>query len=109
MDKKARKRVMDSLSTVRLVARLSERCWSKADEIFHLYEEGKIKGQRKAKNLLGLPDCKKSNWQFLHGLSEDQQFSLLSKVSEKSLTFAEADMNAKDIKVEEKVCAHHCI
>ena len=100
---------MDSLSTVRLVARLSKRCWSKADEIFHLYEEGKIKGQRKAKNLLGLPDCKKSNWQFLHGLSEDQQFSLLSKVSEKSLTFAEADANAKEMKVEEKVCAHHCI
>lgn len=109
MDKKARKRVMDSLSTVRLVARLSQRCWSKADEIFHLYENGKIKGQRKAKNVIGLPDCKKSNWQFLHGLSEDQQFDLLNKISNKSLTFAEADANAKDIKTEEKVSTHNCV
>ena len=109
MDKKAKKRVMDSLSTVRLVARLSERCWSKAEEIFRLYEEGAIKGQRKTKNQLGLPDCKKSNWQFLHGLSEDQQFSLLSKIADKSLTFAEVEANAKEMKAEEKVCTHHCI
>ena len=53
---------MDSLSTVRLVARLSERCWKEAEKIFHLYRDGKIKGQKKAKDELGLPDCKKSNW-----------------------------------------------
>ena len=94
---------MDSLSTVRLVARLSQRCWDKADLIFNMYEDGKIKGQRKVKASLGLPDCKKSNWQFLHGLSEEQQFNLLSKIVNKSLTFAEADAEAKAMKIEEKV------
>ena len=76
---------------------------------FICIKEEKVKGQRKAKNLLRFLDCKKSNWQFLHGLSEDQQFSLLSKISEKSLTFIEADTNAKDMKADEKVCTHHVL
>ena len=45
--------MMDALSTVRLVARLSVRCWK---EIFRLYEDCKVKGQKKSKEELGLPD-----------------------------------------------------
>ena len=75
LEKKERKKLMDSMATVRHVARLSVQCWSKADEIFKLYEESKIKGQKKVKGSLGLPDCKKSNWQFLHGLSKNNSMS----------------------------------
>ena len=42
---------------------------------------------------------------YTHGLSEEQQFGLLGKILDKSLTFAEADALAKDMKAEEKVCA----
>ena len=41
--------MMDALCTVRLVARLSSRCWTEVEKIFHLYEGGNIKGQRKVK------------------------------------------------------------
>lgn len=108
---------MDSLSTVRLVARLSTQCWEKADEIFKLYEGGKIRGQRKVKssNLRGMPDCKKSNWQFLHGLAEEQKFKLLSEIADGALSFGEADAEAKAWKRDEKVhtylneCIEHAI
>ena len=64
----------------RLVATLSSRSWAEAEKIFHLYEGGNIKGQRKVKEQMGMPDCKKSNWQFLHGLTEAQQLELLSTI-----------------------------
>ena len=93
---------------MRRVARLSTQCWNKADAIFNLYEDGKIRGQRKAKSssLLGMPDCKKSNWQFLHGLVEEQKFKLLSKIADGALSFGEADAEAKAWKREEKVHTH---
>ena len=105
LNKKARKSMMDSLSTVRLVARLSSQCWNQADKIFNLYEERKIKGQRKVKSSspLGMLDCKKSNWQFLHGLLEEQKVKLLSKIADGAFSFAEADAEAKAWKREEKV------
>ena len=78
----------------------------KADKIFDMYEQGKVKGQRKVKGELGLPDCKKSNWQFLHGLTEEMQYVLLCEIEEKSLSFAEASVKASAIKKEEKVFAH---
>ena len=68
MDKKERK-AMDAQSTTLL---FSPHVWDKVEEIFSLFEKGKVKGQRKQKNQLGLPDCKKCNWQFLHNLSENQ-------------------------------------
>lgn len=78
MDKKDRKKAMDAQATTRLVARMSGRCWKVVEEIFSLYEESRVKGQKKEKaGQLGLPDCKKSYWQFLHNLDEKQQFSLL--------------------------------
>ena len=52
--------MMDALSTVRLVARLSVRCLKKAENIFRLYEDCKVKRQKKPKEELGLPDCKKA-------------------------------------------------
>jgi hypothetical protein len=86
------------------VARLSQRCWKEAEKIFQLYSHGKIKGQKKAKDVeLGLPDCKKSNWQFLHGLEEEQQFSLLQELSSSTIAFAEASAKAEALKTEEKV------
>ena len=64
---------MDAQGTTKLVARMSGRCWKVVEEIFNLYEEGKVKGQKKEKaGQLGLPDCKKSYWQFLHNLNEEQ-------------------------------------
>ena len=95
--------MMDALSTVRLVARLSVRCWKEAEKIFRLYEDCKVKGQKKSKEELGLPDCKKSNWQFLHGLTEEQQFEILRDIAAKKTSFAEAGTKAKALKVEEKV------
>ena len=94
---------MDAHSTTRFVARLSERCWGKVDKIFSLFEEGKVKGQRKPKHQLGLPDCKKSNWQFLHNLSEEQQYSLLEDLSTCSISFSQAADKAKAFKQEEQV------
>ena len=101
--------MMDSLSTVRLVARLSAQCWNKADKIIKLYEEGKIKGQRKVKSssFLGMPDCKKSNWQFLHGLLEEQKVELLSKIADGAFSFAEADAEAKAWKGRRRYIAIH--
>ena len=82
---------------------MSERCWNEAEKIFQLYRDGKVKGQKKAKDELGLPDCKKSNWQFLHGLKEEQQFSLLQELSSTAIAFAEASVKADALKKEEKV------
>lgn len=78
----------------------------KVENIFGLYEEGRIKGQKRTKGAPGLPDCKKSNWQFLHGLKEDQQFSLLEGISSLTLTFAEASTKAEEMKKTEKVFSH---
>ena len=50
---------------------------------------------------MGLLDCKKSNWQFLHGLKEEQQFSLLQELSSTAIAFAEASVKAKALKKEE--------
>ena len=97
--------MMDATSTIRLVARLSTRCWTQVDQIFDLYEQEELKGQKKAKGELGLPDCKKSNWQFLHRLPEKDQFALLCKIKDKSLSFTEASAKANAIKTEEKVYA----
>ena len=105
LDKKDRKKSMDSLGTVRLVARLSGRCWREAERIFCLYRDGSIKGQKKVKEELGMPDCKKCNWQFLHGLTEEQQFTLLSELATKKIAFAEANMKAMSLKKEEKVAS----
>ena len=49
LERKERKKCMDSLSTVRLVARLSERCWKEVEKIFHLYRDGKSKARRRQK------------------------------------------------------------
>lgn len=103
LDKKERKKSMDSLGTVRLVARLSGRCWRETERIFSLYRNGNIKGQKKLKEELGMPDCKKCNWQFLHGLTEEQQFTLLSDLASKKIAFAEVNAKATTLKKEEKV------
>lgn len=105
VDKKERKKSMDSLSTVRLVARLSARCWREAEKIFSLYRDGNIKGQKRVKEELGMPDCRKCNWQFLHGLAEEQQFTLLSDLATKNITFAQANTSAASLKTEEKVAS----
>ena len=79
------------------------------EKIFKLYEEGKVKGQRKERaGQLGLPDCKKSYWQFLHNLNEDQQFSLLCNLSTCSIGFPEAAEKATAIKQEERVISIIC-
>ena len=103
MDKKERKKAMDAQSTTRLLARMSDRCWDKVEEIFRLFEEGKVKGQRKQKDQMGLPDCKKCNWQFLHNLPENQQFTLLEELSNRSITFSQVAEKAKALKKEEQV------
>ena len=104
MDKKERKKAVDAQGTTRLIARMSGRCWKMVEKIFSLYEEGKVKGQRKERaGQLGLPDCKKSYWQFLHNLNEDQQFSLLCDLSTCSISFPEAAEKATAIKQEERV------
>ena len=104
MDKKERKKAMDAQGTTKLVARMSGRCWKVVEEIFNLYEEGKVKGQKKEKaGQLGLPDCKESYWQFLHNLNEEQQFSLLRDLSTGSISFSEAAERASTIKQEERV------
>ena len=95
---------MDALGTTKLVARMSGRCWKLIEEIFNLHEEGKVKGQKKEKaGHLGLPDCKKSYWQFLHNLEEEKQFSLLEDLSRGSISFSEAADRASAIKQEERV------
>ena len=95
---------MDAQATTRLVARMSGRCWKVVEDIFSLYEESRVKGQKKEKaGQLGLPDCKKSYWQFLHNLDEKQQFSLLRDLSTGSISFAEAAERASAMKQEERV------
>ena len=64
---KEKKATMDSSSTIRLVARLSTRCWMKADKIFDMFEQGKVKGQRKVKGELGLPTVKSQTGNFCMG------------------------------------------
>lgn len=103
MDKKERKKAMDSQTTTRLIARMSDRCWGEVEKIFTLFEEGKVKGQRKQKDIIGLPDCKKCNWQFLHNLTESQQFALLEELSSCSITFPQVAEKAKALKKEEQV------
>ena len=51
--------------------------WEKVEEIFNLYEQVENKGQKAPKDQLGLPGCKKSNWQFLYNLAEQQQQYLM--------------------------------
>ena len=86
---------MDAQSTTQFVARVSRRCLELVENIFSAYEQGKVKGQKKPKGgHLGLPDCKKSYWQFLHSLKEEQQFSLLTELSTGSISFSEAAMKA---------------
>ena len=58
-------------------------------------------GQKAPKNQLGLPDCKKSNWQFLHNLAEQQQ--LLTDLADKQLSFKEPEVQARQMKKEAKV------
>jgi hypothetical protein len=83
---------------------MSGRCWKLVEEIFNLYEKGKVKGQKQEKaSHLGLPDCKKSYWLFLHNLDEGKQFSLLRCLSTSSISFSEADERARAIKQEERV------
>ena len=45
MDKKDRKKAMDAEGTMKLVAIMSGQCWKVVEEIFNLYEEGKVMGQ----------------------------------------------------------------
>lgn len=97
---------MGTLGTLKMVSQMSVRCWEKVEEIFSLYEQVEIKGQKAPKNQLGLPDCKKSNWQFLHNLAEQQQYQLLSDLADKQLSFKEAEVQARQMKKEAKVWFH---
>ena len=83
---------------------MSRRCWREAETIFSLYRDGSIKGHKRVKDL-GMLDCKKCNWQFLHGLTEKQQFTLLGEISAKKITFSEANTKAVCLKKEEKVAS----
>ncbi len=54
--------------------------------MFGLYESGDVKGQRRHKRQVGVPDCKQSKWQFMHNLPEAEQFQLLRGISTKDLS-----------------------
>ena len=67
---------------------MSVRCWEKEEGIFNLYNQMEVKGQKPCKNpQVGLPDCKKAKWQFLHNLPEQQQYELLTGLAQKELNF----------------------
>ena len=80
------------------------RCWREAEKIFSLYRDGNIKRQKRVKEL-GMPECRKCNWQFVHGLTEEQQFTLLSDLAAKIITFAQANTRTASLKTEEKVAS----
>ena len=105
---KEQRNAMGTLGTVKLVAQFSKRCWVLVEEIFSLYEAQRIKGQRKSKQFR-LPDCKKSNWQFLHNLNEKEQYELLSSISTLKCSFREAEKKSAALKMEAKVRMHDCM
>lgn len=103
LDKAEQRKAMGTLGTLKMISQMSVRCWEKVEEIFSLYEQVEVKGQKAPKNQLGLPDCKKSNWQFLHNLAEQQQYQILTDLADKQLSFKEAEVKARQMKKEAKV------
>ena len=93
MDKKDRKKLwMPKLQQDSLPERLAGvgRWWRRySASTKRAGWKGKKKKKEKA-GQLGLPDCKKSYWEFLHNPDEKQQFSLLRELSTGSISFAEA-------------------
>ena len=86
---------------------MSRRCWREAETIFSIYRDGSIKGQKRVKEL-GMPDCKKCNRQFLHGLTKKLQFTLLGEISVEKITFSEANTKAVCLKKEEVASITYC-
>jgi len=104
LDKAEQRKAMGTLGTLKMLSQMSVRCWEKVEEIFNLYEQMEVKGQKPTKNpQLGLPDCKKAKWQFLHNLPEQEQYELLTGLAQKELSFKEAEMKARHMKKEAKV------